>query len=184
MTEDGRKWLERDKPMTMYQLLEVALAGGLYGFRPESGSSFLFRKVVCVDGEWWCFVDALEEEGVVLCTSFFPIKAVGERGPEVRSLVATLNSFLQAGVFEVYGDDGQVVVRMPVRVEVFGVKGVELVARAVREHLLFVDFHIPLFQSVECGASSVNEIVGFILEGILGGDSGEKERLICFFGSN
>lgn len=38
--------------MSIYQLLETALAGGLYGFRPEPGGSFFFAKwfVLMVSG--------------------------------------------------------------------------------------------------------------------------------------
>ena len=184
MTEDRRRWPERDILMTIYRLLEMAVADGLCGFYPVPGTSFLVRTVVDALGEWSCIVDALEEEGVVLCTSFLPVVAVGERGPEVRSLIVNLNSRLREGVFDVYGDACRVVFQMPVHVEGFETKGVEMVTRAVREHLLFVEFHIPLFQSVECGISSVGETVEFILEGILGEGSGKQDRPLCFFGRN
>ncbi len=184
MTQDGRRWPEREKLMTIYRLLEMAVADGLCGFYPVPGTSFLVRTVVDALGEWSCIVDALEEEGVVLCTSFFPVKAAGERGPEVRRLVAELNSLCCAGVFDVYGDDCRVVFQMPVGVEELGAKGVEMVARAVRRHMLFVEFQIPLFQSVECGVSSVSEVVDGLVRRLSGRSAGNQDRLLGFFSRN
>jgi hypothetical protein len=152
-------------------------------FVPVPDESFLVRKVVGVHGTWFTFVDALEAEGLVLCTSFLPVRAVGERGRDVLNLILHLNGGLQVGRFDVGGVEDRVVFQMAVRVEQFR-RGAEIVASAVSSHLAFVEIHIPLFKSVERGVSTVSEAVDVLLGWMTDGESGEEDWLFPCFGRN
>jgi len=143
----------------------------------------LVRRVVGVHGAWFCFVEALEE-GLVLCTSFLPVRAVGERRRDVLNLILHLNGGLQMGHFDVGGVEDRVVFQTTVRVERSRHEGAEIVASAVSSHMAFVEIHIPLFQSVERGVSTVSEAVDVLLGWMTEGGSGEEDWLSPCFGRN